>query len=99
VKLRWTKQALRDLSAIHDYIASDSPYYAAQVIDTQLAVESSICDQPQAGSMIQEQPRRDIRQVKRYSYRIIYRVKARQIDVLTVVHAKQNFMWESKMDE
>jgi len=94
VKFVWTKQALRDLAAIHGYIAVDSPFYAAMVLNTILEVEAPICAQPQAGSMIKERPRRDIRQVKRYSYRIIYRVRARQIDVLTVVHSRRNFKWE-----
>jgi plasmid stabilization system protein ParE len=32
VKVVWTKQAQRDLTGIHSFIAADSPFYAAQVV-------------------------------------------------------------------
>ncbi|RRJ96162.1 type II toxin-antitoxin system RelE/ParE family toxin [Opitutaceae bacterium TAV4] len=38
MKVRWTKQARRDLQGIHRYIAEDSPWYAAEVIDTILPI-------------------------------------------------------------
>ena len=41
-----------------------------------------------AGHMVREKKRRDIREVKRYSYRIIYKILPGRIDVLTVVHEK-----------
>jgi addiction module RelE/StbE family toxin len=96
VKVKWTHQARRDLAAIHDYIAADSPFYAAQVVNTILETEHEIAAQPLAGSMIRERARRDIRQVKRYSWRIIYRIKARTIDVLTIVHSKRDLKSEQE---
>lgn len=99
MKFVWTKQALRDLAAIHGFIAMDSPFYASLVINTILEVEPGVCAQPLAGSMIKERPRRDVRQIKRYSYRIIYRVRARQIDVLTVVHTKRDFKLEGSLED
>ena len=85
----WTRQAKRDLKAIYEYIARDSDYYAAQVVDSILEMELRISEQPMAGSMIRERMRKDIRQVRAYSYRIIYRILSSRIDVLTVVHEKR----------
>ncbi len=99
MKVVWTKQAQRDLTAIHSFIAADSPFYAAQVVGVLLDAEVEMLRHPHAGSMIRERPRRDIRQIKRYSYRLIYRIRARQIDVLAVVHAKRDFKWESGADD
>lgn len=98
MKVKWTQQAKRDLAAIHAYIAADSPFYAAQVVGTLLDTEHEIALQPLAGAMIRERPRKDLRQVKRYSWRVIYRIKARSIDVLTVVHAKRDFRFEDQDD-
>lgn len=39
MKSVWTKQALRDLAAIHGLIAMDSPFYASLVINTILEVD------------------------------------------------------------
>ena len=98
MKLVWTQQARDDLAAIYAFIAADSPYYAAQVIETLLGVEQVILEQPLAGGMVKEKPRRDIRQVRRYHYRVIYRLRARRIDVLTIVHAKRNLTLEINED-
>jgi toxin ParE1/3/4 len=94
VKVVWTKQAKRDLRAIHDHIAIDSAYYAAEVINTILDAEHRIDAYPTAGGMVRERMRRDIRQVKRYSYRIIYQILPKRIDVLTVVHERRNLLRE-----
>ena len=98
MKLVWTQQARDDLAAIHAFIAADSPYYAAQVIETLLGVEQVILEQPLAGGRVREKPRRDIRQVRRYHYRVIYRLRAHRIDVLTIVHAKRNLTLEINED-
>ncbi len=44
---------------------------------------------PQSGRMVPEYRRADIREVIERPYRIIYRVKEDQIDVLSVVHSAQ----------
>ena len=82
------------MKAIHDYIAYDSEYYAAEVIDAILDAEHRIDEHPTAGGMVRERLRRDLRQVKRYSYRIIYKIYPKRIDVLTVVHERMKLVLE-----
>lgn len=94
MKVVWTKQAKRDLQGIYDYIAADSEFYAAEVIDAILEAERRIDSCPTAGGMVRERMRRDIRQVKRYSYRIIYKILSNRIDVLTVVHEQRQLIIE-----
>ena len=43
--------------------------------------------QPESGRMVPEYFQDDIREVIEKPYRIIYRIKADQIDVIAVVHA------------
>jgi addiction module RelE/StbE family toxin len=94
VKVVWTKQAKSDLASIHRYIAEDSAYYAAEVVDTILAAEVRIGEYPTAGTLVRERLRKDIRQVHRYSYRIVYRILRTRIDVLTVIHEKRQLSLE-----
>jgi plasmid stabilization system protein ParE len=61
VKVVWTKQARQDIAAIHRFIAQDSEYYAAEVVDTILAAELRIAEFPTAGGMVRERLRKDIR--------------------------------------
>ncbi|MEO5960733.1 MAG: type II toxin-antitoxin system RelE/ParE family toxin, partial [Opitutaceae bacterium] len=90
MKVVWTKQAKRDLTAIYDYIVGDSEFYAAEVINAILDAEHRIDAYPTAGGIVRERMRRDIRQVKRYSYRIVYKMLPARIDVLTVVHERRS---------
>lgn len=85
----WTRQARKDLKAIYEYIAHDSDYYAAEVVDSILELELRIAEQPMAGTMIRERMRKDIRQVRLHSYRVIYKILPKRVDVLTVVHEKR----------
>lgn len=89
MKVVWTKQAKRDIEGIHHFIAADSEFYATEVVDAILRSELRIAEFPTAGSAVRERLRKDFRQVRRYSYRIIYRIRASRIDILTVAHEKQ----------
>ena len=94
MKVVWTKQAKRNIAGIHRYIAEDSEFYAAEVVDAILNSESWIAEFATAGGTVRERLRRDIRQVRRYSYRIIYKIKTSRIDVITVVHEKRQLVLE-----
>jgi addiction module RelE/StbE family toxin len=94
VTVVWTRQAKRDLEAIYEFIAHDSHYYATEVVDSILEMELQIAAHPTSGNMIRERMRKDIRQVRRYSYRVIYRIYSRRVDVLTVVHEKRHLVLE-----
>ena len=94
MKVVWTKQAKQDIAAIYSFIAKDSEYYAAEVVDTILEAEIRIADAPTAGGMVRERLRKDIRQVRRYSYRVVYKILRTRIDILTVVHEKRQLSLE-----
>ncbi|MGH8018394.1 MAG: type II toxin-antitoxin system RelE/ParE family toxin [Opitutaceae bacterium] len=62
MKVVWTKEAQRDIKAIYDFIAADSEYYAAEVVETILDAERRIGECPTAGQMVREEMRKDLRQ-------------------------------------
>lgn len=75
--------------ATYKHIAQDAPLYARRVVDRLTKRSEQIATFPESGRMAPEYEAPDIREVIERPYRIIYRVKADQIDVLAVVHGAQ----------
>lgn len=89
MKTHWTRTAVEHLVAIYEHIAQDAPLYAQRVVDRLTRRSEQIARFPESGRMVPEYEARDIREVIERPYRIIYRVRAEQIDVLAVVHGAQ----------
>jgi toxin ParE1/3/4 len=82
----WTDNAIRHLTNIYEYIALNSPTYARGMVDRITRRSSQIADSPFSGRMVPEYQAQDIRELIEKPYRIIYRIKGDQIDVLAVIH-------------
>jgi len=89
VKVHWTDTAIRHLLVIYEHIAQDSPVYAQRMIDKVTRRSEQIADFPLSGRMVPEYQAQDIRELIEKPYRLIYRVKSDQVDVLAVVHGAQ----------
>lgn len=89
MKIFWTDTAVEHLSAIYSYIAQNSPQYAQQIIDRITRRSQQIADFPLSGRVVREFTTKQIREVIEGSYRIIYYIKPEQIEVLAVLHGKQ----------
>jgi toxin ParE1/3/4 len=87
--LRWTEHAVSQLAAIAEYISLDSPVYAEQVVDQLVRRLAQAKAFPDSGRMVPEVARPDIRELLELPYRVIYRVRPDAIEVLAVVHARQ----------
>jgi toxin ParE1/3/4 len=59
------------------------------MIERNLKRSLTIPAAPRAGRRVPEYDRDDIREIFEYSYRIIYRLKPRRIDVISVMHVRQ----------
>jgi plasmid stabilization system protein ParE len=75
--------------AIYEHIAHNSRLYAQRMIDRLTNRSEQIAAFPRSGRMVPEDEVPDIREVIEKPYRIIYRIKEDQIDVLAVVHSTQ----------
>ena len=86
MRVHWTQNAIEHLVNIYEYIALNSPTYANRMVDRITHRSEQIADQPLSGRIVPEYQTEDIRELIEKPYRIIYRVKANQIDVLAVIH-------------
>jgi toxin ParE1/3/4 len=84
MKLRWTPQALRDIDAIRRYIARDNPDAARAWVSRLQARARAATKAPLAGRIVPEADMPEVREVLLRTYRIVYRVHADELHVLTV---------------
>ena len=89
MQVHWTNRVKARLRLIHQYIAEDSPKTALQVVDRVTARSQQLAELPRSGRQVPEYERNDIRELLVKPYRIIYKIKSNQIDVLTVMHYRQ----------
>tara|TARA_B100000959_G_scaffold273860_1_gene324936 strand:- start:625 stop:924 length:300 start_codon:yes stop_codon:yes gene_type:complete len=87
----WSIPAKHDLKKIHDYIAEDSKYYALKVSQEFVVKSESLLDFSKMGRIVPEIGDPNIRELIIYSFRLIYEMSSNRIEVLAVIHCKQNF--------
>ena len=92
MRVHWTDTAQAHLDAIHAYIAQDSAEYANRTIDRLTRRSQQIADFPLSGRRVPEYDMDQIREVIETPYRIIYHIKADQIDILAVIHGSMNIL-------
>ena len=85
MRLRWTQRAQDDLVEIASFIARDDPAAARAWIKRLRERARLAASMPFAGRVVPEHGREDVREVLVRSYRIIYRLDADQMIVLTVI--------------
>lgn len=89
MRVHWTDAALGNLTAIHQYIARNSPHYALRVVDRITHRTKLLADFPRFGAVVPYYEDESIRELLEYPYRIIYRILPGQIDIVGVVHGAQ----------
>jgi len=90
----WSDHAKADLRHIHDFIAVDSRHYAKTVTQEIVDKTLRLLELPRIGKVVPELNDANIREVRLYSYRILYQIKADHIHVLAVVHTRRDFQPE-----
>ena len=89
MRVYWSKEAterLRDLAA---YIAKRSPKAAKQVAAGLLKRSRSLSEPPLLGRDVPEYPDSGLRELLERPYRLIYQVTDRGIEIVTVMHYRQ----------
>ncbi|MBI3662593.1 MAG: type II toxin-antitoxin system RelE/ParE family toxin [Acidobacteria bacterium] len=87
-KIVWTDRAISELTEISAFIERESPAIAALVCSRIVARTEQAAEFPFSGRRV---PGRDenVRELFWRSYRVIYRVDAPKILILTVVHGSR----------
>ena len=91
LQLRWTEQAVNQLGAIAEYIGLSSPIYAEQTVARITARLLQALEYPMSGRVVPEFPDSDLRELIEPPYRIVYRAIGDAIQVVAVVHGRQDF--------
>jgi len=90
MRVHWTNTAEAHLDAIYAYIAQDSKTYALRIVDRITRRSQQISELSLSGRKVPEYELDQIREVFSGPYRIIYHIKADQIDVIAVIHGAMN---------
>ncbi|MEQ9415807.1 MAG: type II toxin-antitoxin system RelE/ParE family toxin [Cyclobacteriaceae bacterium] len=90
LEVKWTRQAIDDLSSIADFISKDSPYFAQVQIERLFERTLILETYPKAGRAVPEVDQENLRELIEGNYRIIYRIYSQdRIDIITVHHSSR----------
>jgi toxin ParE1/3/4 len=89
--VRWTPRAVEDLKEIARYIGADNPRAARIHVDKLKRRAESVGRFPKQGRVLPELARDDVRELIVGNYRIIYRVHAEAVDILTLFEGHKRF--------
>jgi len=84
VKVIWTTEALENLSEIESFIAQDSPSRAEQFVNYLIERAEVLSQNPKMGRVVTEISHPKVREIIAKKYRIVYRLIAKRIEILTV---------------
>jgi len=84
VKVLWTEQAYERLIEIEDFIAADDPDAAARHTNELVGRAKRLAEFPQMGRTVPELPGSELRELIEGRYRIVYRIRASHVEILTV---------------
>lgn len=85
MQVRWSRPALTDLAEIHDYIAADNPVAAKAAIQRIRQVANTLSEHPTLGRTGRVPDTREL-VCGRLPYVIAYRIDAREVDIIAVIH-------------
>jgi len=90
MKLIWTDPSVEDLRSIRDYIARDSDYYAADLVEHLILFVERLLQLPRLGRVVPEAGDENIRELIYQNHRIIYRISGKRIEILAIVHGRRD---------
>jgi toxin ParE1/3/4 len=89
VRVVWSPLAVQRANEHAEYIASDRPLAAEEWAEGVFAAVERLQQFPFSGREVEEVRRKDVREVIVGRYRIIHRVEADRVIMLTVRHQRQ----------
>lgn len=89
VSVRWLTQAESELDDIWLYISQDSPQNAAKVVVRLIEAARDLGQYPQAGHIVEEFGKEEVREYAVWPFRLVYRVTEKSVTILSIVHGAQ----------
>ena len=87
MKVAWSETAARRLEEIRRYVALDSPRAARALVLRLVDRGASLSRLPARGRAVPELPESGLRELIEGNYRIVYRVGAGVVEIVTVFEA------------
>jgi len=84
MKVIWSKESLKRLIEIEEFIAEDNPEKAVEFTDFLISKSFLLEENPKMGRAVPEFPDPDIRELLIKGYRLVYHISENRIDILTV---------------
>lgn len=89
-RISWSPRAAKNLEEICNYIAKDSKYYATIFAKRINVIVKGLIRFPKSGRVVPEYKNQNIREKIYENYRIVYRLKEEDIEIVAICHgAKQ----------
>ncbi|QKK01913.1 MAG: type II toxin-antitoxin system RelE/ParE family toxin [Pseudomonadota bacterium] len=85
----WSAEAQAQLAAIQEHVAENAPRDADALIRRLVARVVQLETVPHSGRRVPEYPDDDLRELLSRPYRIIYRQRDEHVEVVTVMHYRQ----------
>ncbi|HEY2091882.1 MAG TPA: type II toxin-antitoxin system RelE/ParE family toxin [Thermoanaerobaculia bacterium] len=89
--VRWADSAIAAVAEHVEYIARDSPSYAATLVERSESAAASLFQFPRRGRVVPEYGDETIREIFIDRYRLIYRVRGDDVLIVAFVHGARNF--------
>ncbi|MHB1559031.1 MAG: type II toxin-antitoxin system RelE/ParE family toxin [Isosphaeraceae bacterium] len=89
-RVYWTESALDDVRDITEFVARDSPAYAARLADRLVKAPRRLAALPRSGAIVPEFGQDAIREVVVRPYRIIYEIRGEDCFVVAVIHGSRD---------
>ena len=90
-RIIWAPQAIEDVEAIRAYVARDSAHYADLLVERLVSAVARLETNPLSGRVVPEMGEEALREVIHGNYRIVYRLRPDQVEVVTVFHGARLF--------
>ncbi len=89
MKVIWSKESLRQLIEIEQFISRDNPDRAVKFINKLIDRGEKLKGYPHKGRIVPEFSINEIREAFEKTYRIVYKISKDQIEILTVFEGHQ----------
>jgi toxin ParE1/3/4 len=86
----WTEVAWSDLEAVADYIAKDSPRYAAAFVRDARSAARSLASLAERGRIVPEFSDPVVREIFIGRYRLIYRLTEQCVFIVALIHGARD---------
>jgi toxin ParE1/3/4 len=92
-RIIWSPRSVRDVESIREYVAQDSPRVADLVVTRIIKTVERLETFPESGRKVPERNDPEIREVIAAPYRVVYRLREGNIEIITVFRASRLVPW------